>query len=103
MSKEYRITKIAQIATDLGDPKLAAQSIAKVINFILRRIEFSKRNQFVTRLKNKIMELDVQSMASKKAPETASIGQSITFIKTILNGRDAVYIQTILYELLKVL
>lgn len=103
MNRGMRLIKIAQVSTNLDDYRLAAASIAKVISFILSRMPFDRRPNAVAKLKEKIINLNVMEMANKKTPPTASIGQSLTFIKTILNGRDANYIQSILYELLRII
>jgi transcription termination factor NusB len=103
MNRDIRLIKLAQVSTNLNDYKLAAVSIAKVIGFILSKVPYDKKPNAIAKLREKIMQLNVIEMANKKTPQTASIGQSITFIKTILNGRDPSYIQSILYELLRIL
>ena len=103
MNKEYRLMKLAQISANSNDYKLAAVSIAKVIGFIFSKMPYDKRPNAIAKLKEKIMKLNVFEMSNKKTPQTASIGQSVTFMKTILNGRDPAYIQSILYELLRIL
>jgi hypothetical protein len=89
-----RMLKIAQLTVDPYSPEEAGKAIANIVKFITRRIPFQKRPYSIMNLRNKINSLSEFDMASKKTPPTASLGQSITFIKTILNGKDSNYIRT---------
>lgn len=87
------LTKLAQAATDLGDPAFAGRSIAEIVKFLMRKIPFEQRPHRMLGMRQKVLELDEYEMANKKSPETASMGQSITLIKTLLNGKDPMYIR----------
>ena len=99
MNRENRILKLAQVADSLGNPVFTGKAVAEIIRFLLRKIEYSKRPNAIMQLKKKITYLNEYDMASKKSPETASLGQSITFIKTLLNGRQPSYIRSVLSEI----
>lgn len=94
-----RMYKIAQLTID--SPQTAGKSIAAIIRFLLRKIEFAKRFYSVQNLKEKIIHLDEYEMANKRSPATASLGQAITFIKTILNGKPPFYIRSVLNEVIR--
>jgi len=87
------LTKLAQAATDLGDPAFAGRAISEIVKFLMRKIPYEQRPHRVLSMRQKILELDEYDMANKKSPETASMGQSITLIKTLLNGKDPMYIR----------
>jgi len=98
---EERMVKLAEYMVTMDDPAMAARGIAVIINFLTRRIEPNKRLYSLLNLKRKIYELDEYQIASKKSPNTASLGQSITFLKTILNGRPPYYIRKVINEVVK--
>ncbi len=85
----------------MDNPEHAGKGIAVIIMFLLKRIDYNKRMYAVWRLKNKIVELDEFEMAKKKSPSTASLGNAITFMKTILNGKPPFYIRSVINEVIK--
>jgi len=89
----YNLTKVAQAATDLGEPAFAGHAISEIIKFLMRKISFEKRPHNFMKMRQKILELNEHEMAEKNSPDTASMGQSITLIKTLLNGKDPAYIR----------
>lgn len=99
-SREYRLYKLAQDSLS-GDVAVAGRHIANIVKFLLGRISYVNRYQSMLKLREKIWNLDEYDIASKKSPPTASLGQSITFIKTLLNGKDPGYIRSILSEIVK--
>jgi predicted transcriptional regulator len=88
-----RMVKLANTMADIGDPVTAGQGIASIIKFLLKRIDPMTRQQSTNKLRDRIWHLNELEMSSKKSPVSASIGQSISFIKNILNGRDSKYIR----------
>jgi hypothetical protein len=88
--------KLAQALLDLGDPVTVGQEIAGVIGFIFRSVPAEDRLQALEALQLKLAQLNVSDIASKSAPPSAAIGQSITFVKTVLNGLPYNYIKTVL-------
>jgi hypothetical protein len=67
----------------------------------MKRVNYVKRPLYMMKLKNKIWYLNENQMASKKAPETAALGQAITFIKTILLGKKADFIRKTITEIVR--
>jgi len=93
--------KIAASTIDLGNPESAGRGIAEIVKFLLKRIDIANRPKSIFNLRNKIWNLNENEIASKKTPASASLGQSLTFIKTILNGHSAPYIRAIITEIVK--
>lgn len=93
--------KLAALTLDMGSPENAGVGIANIIKFLLQRISLENRNKSTINLRNKILNLDPIEISSKKTPATASLGQSITFIKTVLQGHSAAYISAVLKEVAK--
>jgi len=94
--RKEKLFKLAVRSIDMGRPEKAGKGIADIVLFLLRRIDPAKRPRAVAKLKYKILNLDEKEIASKKTPEHASMGQAITFIKTILIGHSPQYIRSIL-------
>jgi hypothetical protein len=95
-----RLIKLGQ-AMLMDNTEDAGKGLAVIIRFLLKRIEFTKRPYVIYNLKQKIYNLNEYEMSGKKSPSTASIGQSITFIKTILNGKPPYYIRAVINEVIK--
>jgi hypothetical protein len=94
------LRKLAQAATDLGDPTFAGRAISEIVKFLMRKIPYERRPHSMMSMRQKILELDEYEMASKKSPVTASMGQSITLIKTLLNGKEPAYIRKTLEHII---
>lgn len=80
----------------LGNPQAVGEYLSNLIKFILRKIHPDNRNKSINNLKNKIYLLDEHSLARKKMPAAASIGQSLVIIKHLLFGKDPNYIRAVL-------
>lgn len=99
-NREYRLYKLAQNSLG-GDITITGRHVADIVKFLLRKISYVNRYHSMLKLREKIWNLDEYDMASKKSPPTASLGQSITFIKTLLNGKDPGYIRGVLSEIVR--
>lgn len=97
----YNLTKLGQAASDLGDPEFAGKSIAEIVKFLMRKISFEKRPSSMMSMRQKILQLNEYDMSTKKSPATASMGQSLTLIKTLLNGKDSNYIRATLEQIVR--
>jgi hypothetical protein len=100
MSREQRIYKLGQALVE-SDNESLGRDLAQIIKFIMRRISFEKRPFAIMKLRSKIWGLDETQISSKNSPDTAAIGQAITFVKTILNGKDASYIRKVLSDIIR--
>lgn len=98
-NNDDRILKLAAATIDLGDPVQAGKGIAEIVKFLLKKIDLKNRPNSQYKLRQKIWNLNEYEMSSKKSPASASLGQSISFIKNILNGHNASYIRSILKEI----
>lgn len=100
-NKEHKIkispelVKSASI-TELGSPEDIGSYIANVIHFLMNKISFEKRNKAILNLKTKLSKMDANSLANKNMPNSAAIGQSITFVKNILFNHDPHFIKEVL-------
>lgn len=97
-----KIIKTAAV-TELGDPKLVGKYLADIVRFTLKRISPAKRQGSINNLKNKFYYLNENEIASKKMPASSSIGQAITFVKTVLFNQNAKYIRDVLNHLIRFL
>lgn len=82
--------------SELGDPVLVGKYLSDIIRFSLTRIPVDKRASALSSLRSKIYHMSETQLSEKQMPATASIGQSITFIKHVLFNHDARYIREVL-------
>lgn len=101
MEPRQRMYKLAEATIEMSDPTHAGKGIADIVHFLIKRISISKRPNSLNKLKYKIWNLNEWDLSSKKSPSTASLGQAITFIKTILMGHSPIYIRSVLREIVK--
>ncbi len=90
---QNRMFKLANVMTDIGDPDTAGKGIASIVKFLLKKIKPENRQVITNKMRDRIWNLNELDMASKKSPVSASIGNSISMVKNILNGRDPKYIR----------
>lgn len=103
-NKLYKIKlkkKLVKNATvsELGDPSVVGKYLADIVNFTLRKLPADKRASAIESLRTKFYSLHAGELANKNFPDTASIGQSITFVKHILFNHDEAYIREVLNNL----
>lgn len=96
-----RMYKLATAVIEMGSPEEAGKGIADIVRFLLRRINQDTRGEAAKKLRMKIWHLNENEISSKKTPSSASLGQSITFIKTILNGHEPSYIRNVLANIVR--
>jgi hypothetical protein len=90
------MVKMAQTILDMKEPKLAGRTIANMIKHLLNKIEGEDHHAIMQVLRKRILRLNEREIASKKTPGSASLGQSIAFIKNMLSGKDPSYIRNVL-------
>lgn len=98
---ELAFIKLASETIELGDPRIAGKDIANVIKFLTKKIKSESRPEALRKLRDKIWHLSEINMATKKTPSSASLGQSLTFIKTVLNGHSSNYIRQVLEHIVR--
>lgn len=94
---------IKTAATSLGDPVSVGKYLSDIVKFTLNRISPAKRQGALNKLKQKFYYLNENEIALKKMPASSAMGQSITFVKTVLFQNDARYIREVLNNLVKFL
>jgi hypothetical protein len=98
-----KLVKKAAKPSDLGNPITVGNYLANIVKFLLRRISPAKRLSAANRLKNKFYALNVNELSQKKMPASSSLGQSITFVKTVLFNHNPKYIREVINNLIKFL
>lgn len=93
--------KQAKSTLDLGEPVSAGKHLAAIVKFLMQRIPVEKREKSMNKLRYKLWNLNEMVIANKKTPSSASMGQSITFIKTVLNGHNPSYIRDVLTNIVR--
>jgi len=101
LKENEQLIKIAFDSIELGRPEIAGKDIANVIKFLTKKIKPVSRPEALRKLREKIWHLSETSMAAKKTPSSASLGQSLTFIKTVLNGHSSDYIRKVLEHIVR--
>ena len=96
-----RMYKIAMSTIDMENHINAGKGISNIVKFLISRADPSKRNEYLYKVRQKVQQLNAAEMASKDMPQSASIGQAITFIKTVLNGKPAHFVKLVLDEIIK--
>jgi len=81
---------------ELGDAKRVGKYLADIIRFTLTRISPESRPSAIEKVKHKIYALNDTEIASKELPASASMGQSITFVKHVLFDHDPVYVREVI-------
>jgi hypothetical protein len=79
---------------------LTGKYLADVIKFMLGRIPENRRANAVQNLKHKLSLLNDNELAQKHMPPYASIGQSLTLVKTILFGAQRTYIREVINSII---
>lgn len=82
--------------SELGDPVLVGKYLADIIRFTLNKISPAKREIYIAKVRNKIHALDEKALSYKNMPASASMGQSITFVKHVLFNQNPSYIRDVL-------
>lgn len=80
-------------------PEIMADSLKRIIEFILKKVPLDKRIKRRNRIKDKIKNINIQLLSTTNMPEAASIGQALTIVKNMLFGKDASYINYVIKEL----
>jgi len=86
---------------ELGDAKRVGKYLADIIRFTLTRISPEKRPMAMQKVKQKIYTLSDAEIAHKKLPASASMGQSITFVKHVLFNHDPSYVREVINNIVR--
>lgn len=95
----YRLYSLGQIMMS-SNPTQVGQSLAQVVKVLLSRVPHDKAKAYGI-IRNKILSINPGSLSSQDFPATASYGQAITLIKTMLYGYDLKFVTEALNSLVK--
>jgi hypothetical protein len=98
LSKE--LLKNASVS-ELGSAKQIGKYLSDIVRFIIARMPIDKRQNALEKVKNKFYIMPAEEISSKNLPDSAAIGQSITFVKHVLFNHDTNYIKEVLTNLVK--
>lgn len=86
-------------AQALMDPVMrTAESITKIISFLLFRVPQKDKRKFLSRIRGKIIHLPAGQIGLKQMPPTAAIGQAVSLTKNILSGLNPFFVKRVLDE-----
>ena len=98
--KEAKIYKVmkkhAESVVEMGNPMVAGKTIANMIKYLVTKIPQKHQDDTLKDIKSRLLNVNVNELANKRIPPSASIGQSIAFIKNMLGGRSSEYISKVI-------
>lgn len=89
--------------SELGNAEQVGRYLSDIVKFTIAKMHQDKRLLAVQKLKQKFMLMSENEIAQKNLPESAAVGQSITFVKHVLFNHDAKYIRDVLNALVRYL
>lgn len=95
-----KIVKSAAIS-ELGDAVSVGKYLSDIVKFTMNRISPDKRPNALAKMKVKLYNLSENEIASKEMPPSSAMGQSITFVKTVLFNHDAGYVREVINNLVR--
>lgn len=94
--QEDRFLKFAQtIMASNRNPQEVGASLAQIIKILMEKLPHDRKSSLAN-MRNKVSKLNPTEIALSAMPETAAYGQSITLIKTLLNGYSPEYIKQVI-------
>jgi hypothetical protein len=97
---DKKMVKNAAIS-ELGNSEQVGQYLSDIVKFVLNRLPLDKRQHAIDSLKQKFSVMSELDISSKVLPQSSALGQSITFVKTVLFNHDARYVREVLNSLVK--
>lgn len=93
----YRLYKLAQM---IDDPKEVGATLAQIVKIILTRSPHDPSHSYEV-MRQKVQNISSPEVSKKDLPGTASYGQALTLVKTMLNGRDQTFVNQALSSLIR--
>lgn len=91
-----RFVKLAELLVfSSGSPEEVGKTVAYIVKVILSRFPRDDRIS-IENIKEKILNLNVSEISNTHLPNTASYGQALTLIKTLLNGYNPEFVKKVL-------
>lgn len=104
LSQRSNSTVLLPISKSAQDPvRRTAESILKIIHFVMFRVPQKDKAKFLQRIRGKIQRIPAGQVSIKKLPQTASIGQSISLVKNILSGLNPFFVKRVIDELVNMM
>lgn len=97
---DKKLTKNASIS-ELGNAEQVGKYLSDIVKFTIAKMQQEKRLEALQKLKQKFYSMNENEIASKNLPQSAAIGQSITFVKHVLFDHDSKYIRDVLNALVR--
>ena len=95
-NKNERLVKLAQAMIGTSrSPQEVGMSLGKIIKILMEKLPHDRKSS-LDNMRSQISKLDPKQISINVMPETAAYGQSITLIKTLLNGYSPDYIKQVL-------
>jgi hypothetical protein len=89
---------------EAADPtKKTADSLFKIIQFLLYRFPENDKRKYLGRAKGKIVNLNPAELSGKKMSPSALIGQAVSLSKNLLSGLNPIFVGKVLEELIRML
>lgn len=89
--------------SELGNAEQVGRYLSDIVKFTIAKMQQEKRLNALQKLKQKFYSMNENEISSKNLPESAAVGQSITFVKHVLFNHDAKYIRDVLNALVRYL
>lgn len=99
---DKKMTKSASVS-ELGNAEQVGRYLSDIVKFTISKMQQEKRLTALQRLKQKFYSMNENEISNKNLPESAAVGQSITFVKHVLFNHDAKYIRDVLNALVRYL
>ena len=99
---DKKLVKNASVS-ELGNAQQVGKYLSNIVKFTISKMQQEKRLQALQKLKQKFHAMNESEISSKNLPESAAVGQSITFVKHVLFNHDAKYIRDVLDALIRYL
>lgn len=94
--EEKSLLSLGQQSMQNAGADEVGRTLASIVRVILSR---APHDNATSKIKEKFLALNPAEIAAKNSPESASYGQAITLVKTMLNGRDIGFISSALKSL----
>jgi hydrogenase maturation factor len=87
--------------SELGEASKVGKYLSDIVKFTISKISPENRQKSLNNLRNRFYTMNANELANKKMPNSASIGQSIIFVKSVLFNHEPNYIREVLNNLVK--
>lgn len=97
---DKKLLKNASVS-ELGNAEQVGKYLSDIVKFTIAKMQQDKRLNAVQRLRQKFLLMNENEISQKNLPESAAVGQSITFVKHVLFNHDSKYVRDVLNALVR--